>query len=90
MTPVVLPFVTPTPGGGTFQGAIFFPHLNNGGDLLFDGLILTDKEHVVRAEGFAPGELTAIGTLPVLPAGPEDFSYRRFEPVPAPVLAPPQ
>jgi len=37
---------------------------------------------------FAPGELTAFGTLPVLPGAGEEFSYRRFEPVPAPVLAP--
>jgi hypothetical protein len=43
VTPVVLPFVTPAPGGGVFQGTVFFPHLNNGGDLLFDGIVPTDK-----------------------------------------------
>jgi hypothetical protein len=37
VTPVVVPFVTPVPGGGTktFQGASFHPHLNNGGELAF-------------------------------------------------------
>jgi hypothetical protein len=43
VTPVVLPFVTPAPGGGIFQGTVFFPHLNNRGDLLFDGIVPTDK-----------------------------------------------
>src|SRR5581483_10983040 len=43
VTPVVLPFVTPAPEGGVFQGTVFSPHLNNRGDLLFDGLVLTDK-----------------------------------------------
>jgi hypothetical protein len=43
VTPVVVPFVTPAPGGGTFQGTVFSPVINNRGDLLFDGIVATDK-----------------------------------------------
>src|SRR5262249_44139910 len=43
VTAVVRPFVTPAPGGGVFQGSTFYPNLNNRGDLLFDGLVVTDK-----------------------------------------------
>jgi hypothetical protein len=43
VTPVVRPFVTPAPGGGTFQGTVFSPSLNNRGDLFFDGIVPTDK-----------------------------------------------
>jgi hypothetical protein len=56
VTPVVLPFVTPAPGGGVFQGTVFFPHLNNRGDLLFDGLVLTDMGVHISGE-----EYTGIG-----------------------------
>src|SRR5262249_28609405 len=38
---VVVPFVTQSPTGGTFQGASFRPSLNNSGDLVFPGIIAT-------------------------------------------------
>jgi hypothetical protein len=41
ITPVVLPFTTPAPGGGTFQGVEFGPSLDNRGDLYFVGIIPT-------------------------------------------------
>jgi hypothetical protein len=43
VTAVVRPLVTPAPGGGTFRGTVFFPHLNSRGDLLFDGIVATDQ-----------------------------------------------
>jgi hypothetical protein len=42
VTPVVIPFVTPVPGGGTFQGTGFYPTMNNRGDIAFPGIIQTD------------------------------------------------
>ena len=42
VTAVVVPG-DPAPGGGTFAGAFFGPSLNNGGDLLFSGIIPTDE-----------------------------------------------
>jgi len=42
VTPVVVPFVTPAPGGGTFQGASFIPALNNGGELVFAGMVRSE------------------------------------------------
>jgi hypothetical protein len=48
VTPVVLPGVTPAPGGGEFVGGYFGPNLNNGGDLVFPAIIHTgDGIHVV-------------------------------------------
>src|SRR5262245_6949277 len=52
VTPVVLPFVTPAPGGGVFQGTTFYPNLNNRGDLLFDGIVVTDKGIHVPGEDY--------------------------------------
>lgn len=43
VTPVVIPYVTPAPGGGAFQGALFQPTINNQGDVLFIGILATDK-----------------------------------------------
>ncbi len=43
VTPVVVPGVTPAPGGVTFAGAFFGPSLNNGGDLVFPGIVPTDQ-----------------------------------------------
>jgi hypothetical protein len=40
---VVVPDVTPAPGGGKFSGAFFGPSLNNGGDLIFPGIVPTAK-----------------------------------------------
>jgi hypothetical protein len=50
VAPVVLPFVTPAPKGGVFQGTVFFPNLNDRGDLLFDGVVRTDQGIHVRGE----------------------------------------
>ncbi|HXJ58033.1 MAG TPA: choice-of-anchor tandem repeat NxxGxxAF-containing protein [Verrucomicrobiae bacterium] len=41
VAPVVTPYVTPAPGGGTFQGASFQPTINNRGDVVFPGIIAT-------------------------------------------------
>jgi hypothetical protein len=45
LTPVLVPGVTPVPGGGgaTFQGTSFSATLNNAGDLAFPGMIATDQ-----------------------------------------------
>jgi hypothetical protein len=43
VTPVVIPFVTPTPDGGTFQGVLFQPTINIRGDEVFAGIVETDK-----------------------------------------------
>lgn len=43
VTPVVVPNVTDAPAGGTFKGVAFNTSLNNKGDLLFSGIIATDK-----------------------------------------------
>jgi hypothetical protein len=45
VTPVVVPFVTPVPGGGsaTFQGVSFQPTINNRGDMTFGGIVATDQ-----------------------------------------------
>jgi hypothetical protein len=41
VTPVVLPGITPAPGGGTFAGTFFDPSINNGGELIFTGIVPT-------------------------------------------------
>jgi hypothetical protein len=43
VTPAVLPFTTPAPTGGYFQGTAFDYTLTNNGNLTFDGIIQTDK-----------------------------------------------
>jgi hypothetical protein len=43
VTPVVIPGVTPAPGGGVFAGSSFGVSLNNRGQLVFPGLVPTDK-----------------------------------------------
>ncbi len=43
VTPVVIPGVTPAPGGGVFAGSHFGVSLNNRGDLVFPGIVPTDK-----------------------------------------------
>jgi hypothetical protein len=42
LTPVVVPGVTPVPGGGVFTGVFFAPNLNNRGDLFFPGIVETE------------------------------------------------
>src|SRR5712691_2719055 len=43
VTPVVIPYVTPAPGGGEFQGAFFQPTINYSGDVVFAGIVKTDQ-----------------------------------------------
>jgi hypothetical protein len=43
MVSVMTPGVTPAPGGGLFVGAGFGANLNNRGDLVFAGIVPTDK-----------------------------------------------
>jgi hypothetical protein len=43
VTPVMIPEVTPAPGGGVFKGAQFGVSLNNRGDLVFGGIVETDQ-----------------------------------------------
>jgi hypothetical protein len=49
--PVVIPYVTPVPGGGTFQGISFQSTINNRGDVAFAGIVET--EHGVHVDGEA-------------------------------------
>ena len=52
---VMTPGVTPAPGGGLFAGAGFGANLNNRGDLVFAGIVPTDK-------GFPlPGDENGLG-----------------------------
>ncbi len=41
VTPVVIPYQTPVPGGGMFQGAFFDPTVNNQSDVVFGGIVKT-------------------------------------------------
>ncbi|MGE5731369.1 MAG: choice-of-anchor tandem repeat NxxGxxAF-containing protein, partial [Gemmatimonas sp.] len=41
VTPIMMPFITPAPGGGTFQGTVFYPTINNRGDVVFPGIVET-------------------------------------------------
>ncbi len=43
LAPVVVPGITPAPGGGTFAGVHFQVSLNNAGDLIFNGIVPTDQ-----------------------------------------------
>jgi hypothetical protein len=49
VTPVVVPYVTPAPGGGTFQGVGFYPTIDNRGDIAFPGIVVTD--HGIHISG---------------------------------------
>ncbi|MBI3468907.1 MAG: hypothetical protein HY000_38370 [Planctomycetes bacterium] len=42
LTPVVLPGVTPVPGGGAFVGGGVHSDINNRGDIVFPGMVPTD------------------------------------------------
>src|SRR2546430_1213741 len=41
VTPVLVPGVTPAPGGGIFAGTFFFTSINNRGDIGFAGMVPT-------------------------------------------------
>src|SRR5262249_38444643 len=43
LRPVVVPGVTPAPGGGSFVGVVFGPTLNNRGDIVFPGIVRTNQ-----------------------------------------------
>jgi len=43
VTPAVIPRVTPAPAGGTFAGVFFGTSLNDLGQLIFPGIVATDK-----------------------------------------------
>lgn len=43
LTAVMVPEVTPAPGGGVFKGVFFHAGLNDRGDVVFGGIIPTDK-----------------------------------------------
>ena len=54
VTPVMMPFITPAPGGGTFQGTVFYPAINNRGDVVFPGIVETaNGVHTVPPTGEA-------------------------------------
>jgi hypothetical protein len=48
----VVPFVTPAPGGGTFQGTSFQPTINNHGDVAFGGVVQTSAGIHVPGEPY--------------------------------------
>jgi hypothetical protein len=52
VTPVVLPFVTPAPTGGVFQGTSFYPSLNDRGNLAFVGIVQTDQGIHIPGEDY--------------------------------------
>jgi len=52
VTAVVVPGVTPAPGGGAFAGAYFNVSLNNLGAITFHGIIPTDKGVHVPGENY--------------------------------------
>jgi hypothetical protein len=52
VTPVVIPYVTPAPGGGTYQGTGFEPSINNRGEIVFVGIIVTDQGVHVPGEDY--------------------------------------
>ena len=52
VTPVVIPFITPAPGLGKFQGVGFQPTINNRGDTAFPGVVETDKGVHVPGEDY--------------------------------------
>jgi hypothetical protein len=52
LLPIVVPFVTPVPGGGTFQGTSFQPTINNRGDVAFGGVVQTNAGIHVPGEPY--------------------------------------
>jgi hypothetical protein len=59
VTPVVIPNVTPAPGGGAFAGAGFNTSLNNRGDLVFTGIVGSNPAYgVFKAD--KDGRITSV------------------------------
>ena len=52
VTPVVIPFITPAPTGGKFQGVLFQPTINNRGDAVFAGIVETANGVHVAGEDY--------------------------------------
>jgi hypothetical protein len=57
VSPVVVPFVTPSPAGGVFPGVGFNTSLNNRGDLVFAGIV-GDKLGIFKASN--DGSITSV------------------------------
>ena len=61
LTPLLVPKVTPAPGGGTFAGTGFSVALNNQGEIAFQGFTATDKGIHISTEpyvGYGEGVYT--------------------------------
>jgi hypothetical protein len=61
VTPVVRPFFTPVPGGGTFQGVSFVPTINNRGDMAFGGIVATDDGVYIVPQSIPPEAYIGLG-----------------------------
>jgi hypothetical protein len=59
--PVVRPFITPVPGGGTFQGVSFVPTINNRGDIAFGGIVATDFGVHIVPQSIPPEPYIGLG-----------------------------
>jgi hypothetical protein len=59
--PVVRPFNTPVPGGGTFQGVSFVPTINNRGDIAFGGIVVTDDGVHIVPQSIPPEAYIGLG-----------------------------
>jgi hypothetical protein len=75
VTPVVIPGVTPAPGGGVFAGSQFGVSLNARGQLAFPGLVPTDKgipfpEHLGLGLGIFEARKTGAISSVVSPGDP--------------------
>jgi hypothetical protein len=86
VTPVAVSGVTPAPGGGVFAGMSFSPSLNNRGDLVFPGIVPTDKGIHVPGEPYvglgvglykagAAGQLSKVVTPGDAAPGGGQFDY---------------
>ena len=60
-TAIVTPFVTPAPSGGVFQGSDIHAWINNGGDVVFAGIINT--EHGIASPPSPPDFNLGVGVF---------------------------
>jgi len=77
LTPIVIPFVTPAPGGGTFQGIFFQPTINNRNDVVFAGIVPTDQgihvpgeDYIGLGEGIFRADARDVISMLVVPGDP--------------------
>jgi hypothetical protein len=86
LTPILVPRVTPAPGGGTFAGTYFNVALNNQGEVAFCGLTATDKGIHVAGEAYVgygegvyvadtQGKITAVVSPGDAAPGGSTFDY---------------